>query len=439
MKTKLLKMVLCTALTALPLGAWAADKTSVSGFEMWTFDQFYNGETVSAVTNYGQLYLRGNSSNGHGITMTSSAVNVTFTYNNLVFKVGNFASIPANSYATSITTQIKDNFVARNKIGNASDRSFALDFTVAGKLYMWVRAANVSDAGNNSKKIYAAISNGSSGSSSSYATSAEVHTFTTEETKPFEVSYDVEAGKSYMFISEASFRVYAVAFVPTNFDASAARRRVSFNNGSDNAYKYVTFVTDYPCILDNNRFKAYYASAADGSTVTMTEYEGSVLAANTPVVLEYLNYDENLDISMKLAEKAGTTIAPENNLLKPVYSDTYALPKSYTSYTNYILAKQDDSYVFAPSSGNGTINNWFIAKGSSNYLNVGKAYLGYGYAAAGANNLNINFEDDNQTTGITERSTFKEQSTTYYNLNGQRLEKPTKGLYIFNGKKVLIK
>ena len=438
MKKNLLKLVLST-LALMPMGAWAADKTNVSGFEMWTFDQYHPGQVVSAVTNYGQLYLRGNSSNGHGITMTASAVNVTFTYNNFAFKVGNFASIPANSYASSITSQIKDNFVARNAIGNASDRSFAMDFTVAGKVYMWVRATNVNDAGTNSKKIYAAVSNGPSGSSSNYATSSEVHTFTTEETNPFEIQFDVEAGKSYMFISEASFRLYAVAFVPTGFDTSDARRRVSFADSD-----YVTFMTDYPCILDNNRFKAYYASASDGSTVTLSEYSGSVLAANVPVVLKYLNYDENKDISLKLAAKNGTLVAPADNLLKPVYSDTYALgatnTNGTTTYTNYILAKSGDDYVFAPSTGEGSIQNWFAAKGS-NYLNVGKAYLFVESSEPTAPQLSIVF-NDNETTGISEKVIVKSENLATapaYNLAGQRVAQPKKGLYIVNGKKVMFK
>ena len=50
-------------------------------------------------------------------------------------------------------------------------------------------------------------------------------------------------------------------------------------------------------------------------------------------------------------------------------------------------------------------------------------------------------EAEGETTGIdnVERSTFNVQRSTVYNLNGQRVSKPTKGLYIVNGRKVVIK
>jgi len=49
---------------------------------------------------------------------------------------------------------------------------------------------------------------------------------------------------------------------------------------------------------------------------------------------------------------------------------------------------------------------------------------------------------DGETTGINEvqYSGFKVQgSEAFYNLNGQRVTHPTKGLYIVNGKKIIIK
>lgn len=441
MKTNLLKLALCAFVAVLPIGAWAADKTNVTGFEMWTFDQYLPNQSITAVTNYGQLYLRGSSIGGHGVTMKSSTVlDVTFNYGSKnKFKVGSYGYFPGNTYATSITTQIKDNFVARNAIGNASDRSFALDAGVAGTVHMWVRADNVTGA--DGKKICAAVSNGSNGSSSDYALSSDVHTFSSTETNPFEITFDVESGKSYMFLSESAFRLYAVAFVPTDYDfsnsTSSARRRVSFDDGASSVYSYVTFMTDYPCVLDSKRFKAYYASASNGSTVTLTEYSGNTLAANTPVILKYLGYDTNKDIIMKLSDSQGTIISPKDNLMKPVYSDTYQLPATYDTYTNYILAKESDSYVFAPSSGNGYINNWYIVKSSSNYLNVGKAYLAISGAAA--RSLEFVF-DDSETTGIHAVNEVNPYTLVdYYDLQGRRVAQPTKGLYIVNGKKVMVK
>ena len=52
--------------------------------------------------------------------------------------------------------------------------------------------------------------------------------------------------------------------------------------------------------------------------------------------------------------------------------------------------------------------------------------------------LNINFGGN--TTGIenaVQREEIKDKS--YYDLQGRRVQQPTKGLYIVNGKKVIIK
>ena len=49
------------------------------------------------------------------------------------------------------------------------------------------------------------------------------------------------------------------------------------------------------------------------------------------------------------------------------------------------------------------------------------------------------FGGDDDTTGIRETIQPKQTNDVYYNLNGQRVENPGKGLYIRNGKKVIIK
>ena len=49
------------------------------------------------------------------------------------------------------------------------------------------------------------------------------------------------------------------------------------------------------------------------------------------------------------------------------------------------------------------------------------------------------FELDDETTGISQVEASKSNVEGFYNLAGQRVANPTKGLYIVNGKKVVIK
>ena len=49
--------------------------------------------------------------------------------------------------------------------------------------------------------------------------------------------------------------------------------------------------------------------------------------------------------------------------------------------------------------------------------------------------------DDDTTTGIEDITIDSENkgNDTFYNLNGQRVSNPQRGIYIHNGKKVIIK
>ena len=68
---------------------------------------------------------------------------------------------------------------------------------------------------------------------------------------------------------------------------------------------------------------------------------------------------------------------------------------------------------------------------------AGKAYLDA--SGAGARALSIVFGED-EATGIENLTpTLSEGEGVVYNLRGQRVNAPTKGLYIVNGKKVVIK
>lgn len=74
---------------------------------------------------------------------------------------------------------------------------------------------------------------------------------------------------------------------------------------------------------------------------------------------------------------------------------------------------------------------------------AGKAYLDAGEVIVNpSRSLNLNF-DDNETTGINaidvENTRTEVKDNVYYNLNGQRVANPSKGLFIVNGKKVIIK
>ena len=77
---------------------------------------------------------------------------------------------------------------------------------------------------------------------------------------------------------------------------------------------------------------------------------------------------------------------------------------------------------------------FYVVGENSVTLPAGKAYIPAS-AAAGARIAKLDFDE---TTGISEMKTM-EQNSIIYNLNGVRVAQPTKGLYIVNGKKMVVK
>ena len=75
--------------------------------------------------------------------------------------------------------------------------------------------------------------------------------------------------------------------------------------------------------------------------------------------------------------------------------------------------------------------------GSGPYVNGLRAY--FEYTGIGARE-SVTFDFGGETTGVQELKNSRiEELKCYYNLAGQRVDNPTKGLYIVNGKKVIIK
>ena len=109
----------------------------------------------------------------------------------------------------------------------------------------------------------------------------------------------------------------------------------------------------------------------------------------------------------------------------------------------YTIGEQDDvEYNISNSVMCGVVGKTTAVQASGTSpiykFPVHKAYLKL-KKAAGAK-LVLHFDDDDTTTAI-EEVTGEENNTDdiYYNLNGQRVSNPQKGVYIHRGKKVIIK
>lgn len=179
------------------------------------------------------------------------------------------------------------------------------------------------------------------------------------------------------------------------------------------AVKFATYVPTCNVVAPAN-VKVYTAKVNEAkSAVVLTEVpESSVIAKGTPVLVGA----EAGSYTFKAS--AGEAASFENNDLKAATADTKG-----DGSTIYALVEQDGKAVFAP-----------LKEGVA--VSVGHAYLELP-AASATRFYSIQF--GGETTGINEVNAAAKADGAYYTLQGVKTSKAAKGIYIHNGKKVVIK
>lgn len=184
----------------------------------------------------------------------------------------------------------------------------------------------------------------------------------------------------------------------------------------DVAVSSVKFATYVPVInvVAPAGVKVYTAKVnEDKSAVVLTEVSaGSVIAKGTPVLVGA----EAGSYTFEASAGEATTVA--DNDLKAAAADTKG-----DGATIYALVEQDGKAVFAP-----------LKEGVA--VSVGHAYLELP-AASATRFYSIQF--GGETTGINEVNAAAKADGAYYTLQGVKTSKAAKGIYIHNGKKVVIK
>ncbi|MDD7727514.1 MAG: discoidin domain-containing protein [Bacteroidales bacterium] len=169
-----------------------------------------------------------------------------------------------------------------------------------------------------------------------------------------------------------------------------------------------------------NRIKAYTGAVADG-VLKLTPVEGTI-PQNTPVIFQYLT-----------GEEKGNVFLP---VTADVEGDAYANngTNGYLSGQFVTTAKAADASIYTLQ--NKSTHGIGMYKYIGDNIKAFRAYLPY-TAPVGANALRMVFDD--VTTGIEGIEVNDGGKTAIYDLSGRRVSRMTKGFYIVNGKKTLIK
>lgn len=195
------------------------------------------------------------------------------------------------------------------------------------------------------------------------------------------------------------------------FEEVAYPNTITFNDAqSINGVRHIaTFSAPFATIIPTG-VKAYYVSAK-GTEATMTAIDAQAIPANQGVILT--SESGEAATMVPAAGEAAATITG-NQLGHSAGAD-----KTLTAGEGYILGNGTEGTAFYPCKAGSLPSN--------------KAYLlGNGESA-----IVMNF--GNAVTGINTIAAPASAKAPIFDLSGRRVVKATKGLYIQNGKKVIVK
>ena len=202
----------------------------------------------------------------------------------------------------------------------------------------------------------------------------------------------------------------------------ATTKETLLNKIHTDANGYATYSSNYTLALDNlpAGLEAYTAALA-GTTLSFTQKEVAV-GAETGLLFKG---EANTDYY--IPAKTDATAAVDNAL------------KAFVA--GGALASTDSEYIFvmkkAKSAGTLTFQKLstegVTVPAKKAYVQIAKSAFG-----GGAHELGISFGNED-VTAINAVKDVTNADNRYYNLSGQVVANPTKGIYILNGKKVVIK
>jgi len=260
-------------------------------------------------------------------------------------------------------------------------------------------------------------------------------------------------GSNPVYIGEATASASTSSFserTTTNIVIPEGKALCFYNNTTSNSNHYVDYFTltrngnatvsatitsagfatyvnsAYALDFTSTSIKAYKIKVSSKGVATLTKV--NLVPAGTPVLLyKDGGATENIPVI------ASADAVSDNDLVagKDATVPTYETVSTSDDYTNMILNNGDYGIGFYYA------NDQFVATNRA-YLHIA---TGLAPDAEGGSSSRMVMVFADETTGITSLtpSPSPKGEGSVYTLSGQRVEKPVKGLYIVNGKKVIIK
>ena len=189
-----------------------------------------------------------------------------------------------------------------------------------------------------------------------------------------------------------------------------------------------TFSADVNLTLPDGlkaHFCTYLKEVDEGLAIKILNIDGKVINQNTGVLLSGTPGET---YQLRYTSEAGS--ATEGNKLVPVVESTHVEPV-VGEYTNYIMQGGRFIKIKQEEAGDETIK-----------MPAHRAYLPLLTTAVGEAKSIVLLWDDGFVTGVERMRNVENEimrNESIYNLNGQKLSSPRKGINIINGRKVIVK
>jgi len=218
--------------------------------------------------------------------------------------------------------------------------------------------------------------------------------------------------------------------VEVELSAGSHTIHIKCSSGMTSAFDYlmVTLNTPYISAVDNLGYTFSSTLPLDFTGTTVEAYTAEYNSSSKTVTLNRVyKVPANTGLFIKgeandIPVLTGDADDMSTNNLVAVSAAT-TVEETDGDYTNYVLGLENGKPTFL--------------KANATTVPAGKAYLQIPTPSEARARLTVTFADD--AMGITDVKAQKAGAGVYYNLSGQRVASPSKGLYIVNGKKIIIK
>ena len=269
------------------------------------------------------------------------------------------------------------------------------------------------------------------GKNTAYSSSADLYNDTDKGT----LLGTIVCGSSTEYTIDGDYAF--VGLRPAENSINLDKISITWSNGTPDTYtNYCTTITAVPVTMGTAGYATFactealdlstlpdgltaYRAVVDGKTVTFKPISQAV-PANTGLLLKGAN-NGNYEITIA---NSGAEVEGGNAFLVNTAGTTFSADNDY-----YYFGLKKDTFTF------GTFDPATVA------IPANKAYLKIAKSAfpAGARELSLVFEEE--STGMDASLVNSEKrilNSEIYDLQGRRVVKPVKGLYIVNGKKVMV-